>query len=431
MSFNLLETVKNHFNSDFTNQASTSLGESSSGISKALSAIIPTGLAGILSKATSGHDGASSVLDMAKQAAGNLPSTPSLTAGQDNNSGGILSSLFGNNQSGIVSSISQYAGIKESSASSLLNAGVPSMMGILGKHVDQSNLSPSGLSDFLSSQKDSIMNAMPSGLSSLTRQLGLGSIGAAASSPTSGIKSSVGSAGSSASSLASNVKSSVVDRTQSVVDPPNGGAKWLLPLILILAAIALLWYFSRSCNKSSDTTTTTDTLTTKTDTAAAVAADTATGTIKVTLPNGKVLDANKGGIEDQLVTFLKSDWKSLSDDSLKSKWFNFDNLNFNTGKATLLPESEHQLDNIGEILKAFPDAKIKIGGYTDITGDAEANKKLSQDRADAAKDGLTKRGVGAQVTGADGYGSQFAKYPATATDAEKATDRHVSVSVRK
>jgi outer membrane protein OmpA-like peptidoglycan-associated protein len=106
-------------------------------------------------------------------------------------------------------------------------------------------------------------------------------------------------------------------------------------------------------------------------------------------------------------------------------------LNFNTGNAVLLPESEKQLDNISEILKAFPDAKIKIGGYTDITGNADANKKLSQDRANAAKAGLDKRGVSKQVVGAEGYGSQFAKYPASATDDEKATDRHVSVSVRK
>ena len=152
---------------------------------------------------------------------------------------------------------------------------------------------------------------------------------------------------------------------------------------------------------------------------------------KVNLPNGKVLDAYKGGIEDQLVSFLNSDWKSMSEADLKAKWFNFDNLNFVTGQATLVAESEKQLDNIAEILKAFPDAKIKIGGYTDASGDAAFNKKLSQDRADAAKNGLVKRGVGSQITGAEGYGSAMAKYPATASDAERESDRHVSVSVRK
>jgi outer membrane protein OmpA-like peptidoglycan-associated protein len=44
---------------------------------------------------------------------------------------------------------------------------------------------------------------------------------------------------------------------------------------------------------------------------------------------------------------------------------------------------------------------------------------------------LAKRGVGSQVSGAEGYGSQYAKYPATASEEERALDRHVSVSVRK
>ena len=58
--------------------------------------------------------------------------------------------------------------------------------------------------------------------------------------------------------------------------------------------------------------------------------------------------------------------------------------------STLVRESEKQLDNIAEILKAFPDAKIKIGGYAHATGDAAVNKKVSQDRADIVKNSLDK-----------------------------------------
>ena len=420
MSFNLMETVKNYFTSEFTSQASSSLGENSSGISKALSAIIPTGLAGILSKATSGTQGASDVLSMAKNAISSLSGgAANLTQNTNQEQGSnIVSSLFGGNQSGVVSAISRFAGIKDSSASSLMSMGLPAIMGLLGKHAEQNNLSASGLSGFLSSQKDHIMQAMPAGLSSITGLLGLGSIGAAASSMASHVKSGV---------------SDTAHAAQSIVDKP-GSNKWLLPLIIILAAIALLWYFSRSCNETKPSTASvidsTSAVVQTPDTTMAPAS-TAPESIKVKLPNGKELDAYKGGIEDQLVTFLSGDWKSLSDDSLKAKWFNFDNLNFTTGTAKLVPESEKQLDNIAEILKAFPNAKIKIGGYTDVTGDAAANKKLSQDRADAAKNGLDKRGVSKQVIGAEGYGSQYAKAAATAPDAEKALDRHVSVSVRK
>ncbi len=420
MSFNLMETVKNYFTSEFTTQASSSLGESTSGISQAMSAIIPTGLAGILGKATSGTQGSNDILSMAKNSIGNVSGgTANLMENTNQNQGSnILSSLFGGNQSGVVNAISKFAGLKNSSVSSLMSMGIPVILGILGKHAEQNNLSASGMSGFLTSQKDNIMQAMPAGLSSITGMLGLGSMGAAASS------------------MASKVKSGVSDTTntaQSIVDKP-GENKWLLPVIIILAAIALLWYFSKSCNnKKQDTSEVTNTapvVVPAPDTPVA-AASTAPESIKVKLPNGKELDAFKGGIEDQLVTFLSGDWKSLSNDSLKARWFNFDNLNFTTGTATLVPESEKQLDNIAEILRAFPDAKIKIGGYTDVTGDAATNKKLSHDRAVAAKNGLDKRGVGKQVTEAEGYGSKFAKAAATASDSEKALDRHVSVSVRK
>lgn len=417
MAFNLIETVKNYFTSEFTNQASSSLGESSSGISKALTAIIPTGLAGILSKATSGTDGANSIFDMAKNAISSISGNTSLSSPENTQKGNtMISSLFGSNQSTISSAISNYAGIKDSSASSLMSMGLPAIMGLLGKHAEENNFSPSGLSGFLSSQKDHIMNALPPGLSSVAGMVGLGSVGTASAS------------------ISSHLKSGVTNTSQQVEEAK--GNNWLVPLILILIAVALLWYFSRSCGQTRQSTaanTDTSAMVQNKDTAIGIAAPASTTpeSIKVKLPNGQELDAYKGGIEDQLVTFLSGDWKSLSADSLKNKWFDFDNLNFNTGTATLKPESEKQLDNIAEILKAFPDAKIKIGGYTDVTGNAAANKKLSQDRANAAKDGLDKRGVSKQVIGAEGYGSQFAKYPVTATDAEKATDRHVSVSVRK
>ncbi len=150
----------------------------------------------------------------------------------------------------------------------------------------------------------------------------------------------------------------------------------------------------------------------------------------VVLPNGVKLAAFKGGIEDQLVQFLKSDYKSLGEDSLKNTWFDFDNLNFKTGTAEVLPESQVQLSNLAAILKAFPAANIKIGGYTDKTGNEDFNKKLSLERAMAVKDYLGKDGLSKQVTGAEGYGSQFAKYNADAPETDRILDRHVSVSVR-
>jgi OOP family OmpA-OmpF porin len=83
------------------------------------------------------------------------------------------------------------------------------------------------------------------------------------------------------------------------------------------------------------------------------------------------------------------------------------NVNFETGKADLLPESFEPLDVVGQVLSKWPDLKIEIGGHTDSRGGASMNQKLSEARAKsvrtyligkfpALKPGqLTARGYGA------------------------------------
>src|SRR5450631_786330 len=149
--------------------------------------------------------------------------------------------------------------------------------------------------------------------------------------------------------------------------------------------------------------------------------------LKVKLPGGTELDAFKGGIEDQLVAFLNN----ISSKPGKDVWFDFDNLNFKTGSADITAESMKQVQNIAAILKAYPKLKIKIGGYTDKTGDSVANIKLSTSRAESVVAALKNTDANpAQVTGAEGYGSTFAKAAADAPDEERKKDRRISVSPR-
>jgi len=149
--------------------------------------------------------------------------------------------------------------------------------------------------------------------------------------------------------------------------------------------------------------------------------------IKVTLPNGVVLDAYKGGIEDLLVAFLNDSTATAG----KDNWFDFNELNFIFGTAEIVPGSVKEVTDIKEILKAYPKVKIKLGGYTDKVGDEVANKKLSQQRADAVAIMLKDLGVGSQLAGAEGHGSEVAKYPADAPETDRIKDRRISVSVRE
>jgi len=68
-----------------------------------------------------------------------------------------------------------------------------------------------------------------------------------------------------------------------------------------------------------------------------------------------------------------------------------ENLNFETGKAVIAPESEPTLDVVGHVLCKWPELKIEIGGHTDSRGAAAANQKLSEARANAVKTYLSQK----------------------------------------
>ncbi len=113
----------------------------------------------------------------------------------------------------------------------------------------------------------------------------------------------------------------------------------------------------------------------------------------------------------------------------KNQWYTIENLYFQTGSSDLKLGSEEQLNNLAEILNAFPNTKVKLGGYTDNTGSEDGNLKLSNLRAQAAKLKLLEMGIEADRVEAEGYGSQFPVCEANDTDECKAQNRRIDVRV--
>ncbi|RNC92365.1 MAG: OmpA family protein [Allomuricauda sp.] len=77
---------------------------------------------------------------------------------------------------------------------------------------------------------------------------------------------------------------------------------------------------------------------------------------------------------------------------------------FDTGKASLKPESTSVFVDIIRILNEYPTAKFTVEGHTDSVGRASTNQALSEKRANSVRDFLVNEGIGADRLTAIGYG---------------------------
>ena len=68
------------------------------------------------------------------------------------------------------------------------------------------------------------------------------------------------------------------------------------------------------------------------------------------------------------------------------------NILFETGKATLKPESMEEIQKVADYMKKNPSARFEVQGHTDNQGSDAVNDPLSQQRAQAVVDALEKLG---------------------------------------
>jgi outer membrane protein OmpA-like peptidoglycan-associated protein len=98
---------------------------------------------------------------------------------------------------------------------------------------------------------------------------------------------------------------------------------------------------------------------------------------------------------------------------------------FDTGKATIKKVSDELLDKVAKIFREHPEIlKVEVQGHTDNQGLPAFNKKLSNDRADAVLKALVKRGIAKTRLVAKGYG-QDKPIADNGTDAGRQENRRV------
>ena len=94
-------------------------------------------------------------------------------------------------------------------------------------------------------------------------------------------------------------------------------------------------------------------------------------------------------------------WEKLQKDGFISLQINFD-----TNKATIKPESMPLVKQIVDLMKSQPKLKVSIEGHTDNQGTASANKVLSLNRAKSVASAVAEGGIKADRMETVGWGQE-------------------------
>lgn len=83
--------------------------------------------------------------------------------------------------------------------------------------------------------------------------------------------------------------------------------------------------------------------------------------------------------------------RAMADELRKSCHLELSGIYFNTGSASLLPESEPALRQIAQLVRQSRVPVLEVQGHTDNIGTAQFNQELSQQRADAVRQALVSQ----------------------------------------
>ena len=396
-----------------TGQLAEKLGESEAAVSSALPSTFASILGGLVTKA---KDPGSfrQIFDLiaSRPAGANLPDDASSVLGSFMAGGGVaaagtkfLNMVFGGQTNAVAGLLNRVSGFKNaSSASTLLTFAAPLVLGVLGNRARTDALDSTGLARVVTNEKDKIFETMPAGLSSLI-----------SSSTEPYVETPDWN------------RSTTTTRAYADRHEPEG-RKWVWPVVG-LATLALVWLALSHRTRVPQSAAAIDT--THAGSVTSTAGGEVTGSTEAigafttqALPNGVQIRVPVNGAESRLIAFIENPSRSVD----KTSWFALDRVTFAPNSATLTPESQEQLANLVAMLKAYPNAHIKIGGYTDNVGNAKANARLSQKRADAVKRSLTHQGIAVNRVQAEGYGEEHAVAD-NSTEGGRAQNRRIAVLV--
>src|SRR5690606_14631500 len=403
---NLIDTLKNELSGDAVNSLSQKLNITPEQTRSGISVAVPAFLAGILNKVR-GTGSLGSFGSIFKGNPQSVDAPPETEYGDANfllsRGSAIVGDLFGGKTDEISNEIAQRTNLTTEKSNSFLTMAAPLIMGHLDRVIANRGWSMPDFVGKLFEEKASIESQLPLGLVS---SFGLTGLNLPHLNQTHVVADDI-------NAEAIPTEQANPQNTMGTEEPPSSSSGNILKWIIIIAILGLIawWFMGRNDTGAdgieymNDTVTSQSADTMSNRSLAARAGEAISGSLNeagdwvynlgadktITLSDGSTLDVGENSSESKLASFIEDDNQTVSD----TTWFSLDRLFFETGSATLKSESQEQLNKIAGIMKSYPNVKLKIGGYTDNTGSAEANMKVSTERANAAMKELVALGISA------------------------------------
>lgn len=245
MATNLVSSVLQFLTPDMVAKIARTLGIDPDVAQKVISAAVPAILAsfGGLAAKPAGAQQLSETLeqqrpDMLSQVASAIGG-PDQKAIADTGSGLLSTLLGGSGLNGLVSAMSTFAGINQNASKSVLGLIAPMVLGALGQQQRSGGLDANGLANLLSSQKDQIAAAMPTGLANMLGARGM------LDALDGGLRRGADPAGAAAGRMAGSMGDTATSASQVAYAAARRplAASWPLWILGLVVLAGLGWYF--------------------------------------------------------------------------------------------------------------------------------------------------------------------------------------------
>ncbi|MCK7596447.1 OmpA family protein [Microbulbifer sp. CAU 1566] len=404
MADNLLEMAVRHLGSSGLGALGSALGLPEGKSESAFTTGAASVLAGMLNKAGS-ESGLGALLNMATKSTSmdlsspaDIFSTPDKMTSLQDVGGSMLESLFGGKRDGVINAVAGALGLNSTKGGSLLRIAAPVIMSLIGKLVKSKGLNMEGLAALLLGQKAHVKDKLPPGL---LQELGVKNLDELAERTV--------------------VETTPRQTAHTRTPPPvkkSGWGKWLWPLLI---ALGVLWALNMCAKKEK--------------------LDDGTGGVvmeqdEVVVTEEPATTDEPAVVEDDVVVAEEpvtsgdfgKDFRDYLANAQRDPNREFPlNIEFPTDGSMPNAASLPDVQALITVMQENPGLSIMIEGHTDSDGDAGANQKLSESRAQAVMKMLTDAGIDATRIKAVGVGSAD---PVASNDTEEGKQKNRRIVVK-